>query len=100
MATINMGRIGAFSKWDELPVGTNCRFFCNLGRTFAWDESSRGTNCHPTDKNLSISEMTKFVLPQIPRSLSKSRVAVRFRGPSFKFGQSKTFSQDGKLLTR
>ena len=35
----------AFSKWDELSLGTNCRLgliaaFRNLGRTLAWDELS------------------------------------------------------------
>ena len=65
-----MGRIVAFSKWDELTLGTNCRFLefgtncrlgrivawdelslgtnCRLGRIVAWDESSLGTNCRPT----------------------------------------------------
>ena len=45
-----MGRIVAFSKWDELTLGTNCRFLefgtnCRLGRIVAWDELSLGTNC-------------------------------------------------------
>ena len=40
-----MGRIVAFSKWDELTLGTNCRFLefgtnCRLGRIVAWDELS------------------------------------------------------------
>ena len=35
-----MGRIVAFSKWDELTLGTNCRFLefgtnCRLGRIVA-----------------------------------------------------------------
>ena len=33
---LQMGRIVAFSKWDELSLGTNCR----LGRIVAWDELS------------------------------------------------------------
>ena len=42
---LQMGGIVAFSKWDELTLGTNCRFFWNLGRIVAWDELSLGTNC-------------------------------------------------------
>ena len=53
---LQMGRIVAFSKWDELTLGTNCRFLvfgtnCRLGRIVAWDESSLGTNCRPTAGN-------------------------------------------------
>ena len=67
---ITLGRIVAFSKWDELSLGTNCclgrivawdelslfgiwdelSLFqngtnCRLGRIVAWDELSLGTNC-------------------------------------------------------
>ena len=42
---LQMGRIVAFSKWDELTLGTNCSFLefgtnCRLGRIVAWDELS------------------------------------------------------------
>ena len=47
-----MGRIVVFSKWDELPLGTNCRFLefgtnCRLGRIVA--QPSR----RQQDKNVS-----------------------------------------------
>ena len=40
-----LGRSVDFSKWDELPLGTNCRFLefgtnNRLGRIVAWDELS------------------------------------------------------------
>ena len=40
-----MGRIVAFSKWDELTPGTNCCSLelgtnCRWGRIVAWDELS------------------------------------------------------------
>ena len=45
-----MGRIDTwdelslFGIWDELSLGTNCRF----GRIVAWDELLLETNCRPT----------------------------------------------------
>ena len=48
-----MGRIVAFSKWDELTLWANCRFLefgtnCRLGRIVAWDELSPNPNKHFT----------------------------------------------------
>ena len=52
-----MERIVAFSKWDELPIGTNCRFL------------ELGTNCRPTMCNELVSLKIQGNL--IPNSSSK-----------------------------
>ena len=67
-----MGRIVAFSKWDELTLGTNCRFLefgtnCHLGRIVAWDE-------------LSPNQMSGFpvfeAMVPLPRSMASSLLAL------------------------